>query len=117
MLKVQHIPWSVGRAVKMAEQGIWTPFHSQYRKIELPPSLFAPFPSDVMSMMSKQGDGAYQKAESNDSNAAVCGQYNKIFYACWVINLTLMAQAYFIIIGQPKLQLVNFSVQTVKCHF
>jgi hypothetical protein len=34
MLKVQHIPWSVGHVEKMAEHGTCCPFHSQYLRIE-----------------------------------------------------------------------------------
>jgi hypothetical protein len=58
MLKVQHIPWSVGKAVKMAEHSTWMPFHSQYLKMELPPLTFSPMESVVMFLMSKQGEGA-----------------------------------------------------------
>jgi len=39
MLNEQHIPWSVGKVVKIAEQEIGIPFHSQYRSSALAPLL------------------------------------------------------------------------------
>jgi len=61
MLNEQHIPWSVGNVVKIAEQEIGTPFHSQYLRRELPPLLKA-----VMFLMSKQGREAYHRVENRD---------------------------------------------------
>jgi len=35
MLKEQQMPWSVGKALNIAEHGTGWPFHSQYLKKEI----------------------------------------------------------------------------------
>jgi len=54
MLKEQHMPWSVGKVVKIAEQEIGIPFHSQYFINALAPLLNA-----VLFRMSKHGREEY----------------------------------------------------------
>ena len=64
ILKVQHIPISVGKGVKIEEQGTVIPFHSQYlRRIPTSAKLA------VIPCTLKHGNGAYQSAEKIDLNA------------------------------------------------
>jgi hypothetical protein len=55
-----HVP--VGNIVKMAEQDMATPFHSQYRKAAVPPV----WPSWVRFRTSKQGSEAYQRVSNKE---------------------------------------------------
>jgi len=65
MLNEQHIPWSVGNLVNMAEQEIGIPFHSQYCS-----SALAPLLKPVMLLMSKHGSDEYHNVLNIDSEAA-----------------------------------------------
>ena len=58
MLKVQHMPRSVGNVLKMAEQGTGSPLHSQYLR-----SPFWPSYSDVTPFTSKQGSFEYHRID------------------------------------------------------
>jgi hypothetical protein len=66
MLNEQHMPWSVGKVVKMAAHETGVPFHSQYVRSELPLSPLAA----VTFCMSKHGREAYQSVAKTDSKAA-----------------------------------------------
>ena len=59
MLNEQHIPLSVGKDLKISEQGISIPFHSQYLRIDL-----LLFSVEVKFFKSKQGKLVYHKAEN-----------------------------------------------------
>jgi len=56
MLKEQHIPWSVGKVVKIEEQGIDMVFQEQYFRMD-----FSPSTSEVIPFLSKQGNVEYCK--------------------------------------------------------
>ena len=64
MLNEQHIPLSVGNAVKMAEQGIGIVFQEQNFKIDFSPSL-----SVVIPFLSKQGKAEYLRISKMTGNA------------------------------------------------
>jgi hypothetical protein len=49
----------VGKVLKIAEHGISSPFHSQYLKMDRPPSV-----CDVKSVKSRQGKLVYHNAEN-----------------------------------------------------
>jgi hypothetical protein len=69
MLNEQHMPLSVGNVVKMAEQDIGMPFHSQYLRMELPSFL-----STVIFLMSKQGKVEYHSVENMDGKAELASR-------------------------------------------
>jgi len=66
MLNAQHIPRSVGNVVKIAEQGIASPFHSQCLSND-----FSPSPFEVKFLTSKHGKVEYHRDENRAGRPVV----------------------------------------------